>query len=263
MTLSPGYRGIRRYSNTLLPEINPCGRLMLSETFGLYCSKSAGSSTAGDSSSLMFPVPEIVTFNVTGSFVRVLFLSTVVLMANFPTAPLKSGGAPPGSGSTLIFTGSLLTSTTVLRPNGLLKNESNGSRERFDCTCTLAFSAIGLISSVPDCVGKSAMSLMVYTLYCFPFTTSTAGGRSFCLSTSSPQKPIKLEALSMLTSSRRTREYNLYTRLTCSPWITWDLLTLARRKRLSPICPLTSSGAAACCFGLGEPFTTSIGMGFE
>src|SRR5512133_4238745 len=78
----------------------------------------------------MFPVPDTVTFNVSGSLVHVSFLFTEALIRNVPTAPLNEGGALGGNGFTLIFTGRLFNVAGISWTSGIEKSSKKGSEYR-------------------------------------------------------------------------------------------------------------------------------------
>ena len=99
----PLWRGIAKYSIVFVPDTPAVVFVKLFSTFGSYTSKSAGNFISGFFMSFIFPLPDILSFMVTDSFV----VSSVLLIdddrVNVPVAPLNPTGLPEGSALTSIF----------------------------------------------------------------------------------------------------------------------------------------------------------------
>src|SRR5438034_11804006 len=98
---------------------------------GGYLCQPRSSSTSGALTRSKLPRPAIAVVTVIGSPACTLFGFASVVIAKFPIAPEKLGGALGGNGFTSSATGSLLMSTSLRSPiwaNGLVNNGSeNGS----------------------------------------------------------------------------------------------------------------------------------------
>ena len=154
-----------------MPTSSSCLNL---EEEGYLC-QPWSSSSAGAFTRSKFPRPETVDVTVIGSPTCTRFGFASVVIAKFPTAPEKFGGAFGGNGFTSKVAGSLSISTSrrsANRPNGSAKNGSEkGSsklnrskgRERERCvaclrgTETRAFALTGPISNLPARVAAIAV----------------------------------------------------------------------------------------------------------